>query len=265
MTQEALKLALDWFKCYADKSMSRNNADALADEVVDAIEEALAQPEQEPQVCCGEYDTCLRACTPRGRHLAQPAERNFCSRCGKRTADLTTIHTCTPSQGEHMTKDAALKLALEALENISTALREDDVLGSDSELMLNAITAIEEALDECDEDELIIRYHEMTIKRLEKRIEELTAQPEQESTNWHVIDPTGNVVATEKDAIHGWARLGGFKPTLEVLLAHHESGWRVVPAPPLPVQERNFCPRCGKRTADLTTIHTCTPPVAADS
>ena len=35
------------------------------------IREALAQPEQEPQVCCGEYDTCLRACTPRGRHLAQ--------------------------------------------------------------------------------------------------------------------------------------------------------------------------------------------------
>ena len=30
--------------------------------------------------------------------------------------------------------------------------------------------------------------------------------------------------------------------------------------PPLPIQERNFCPRCGKRTVDLTTIHTCTPP-----
>lgn len=27
-----------------------------------------------------------------------------------------------------------------------------------------------------------------------------------------------------------------------------------------PAQERNFCPRCGKRTPDLTTIHTCTPP-----
>ena len=26
------------------------------------------------------------------------------------------------------------------------------------------------------------------------------------------------------------------------------------------MQERNFCSRCGKRTADLTTIHTCTPP-----
>ena len=33
--------------------------------------------------------------------LAQPAqERNFCSRCGKRTADLTVIHTCTPPQGD---------------------------------------------------------------------------------------------------------------------------------------------------------------------
>jgi len=30
--------------------------------------------------------------------------------------------------------------------------------------------------------------------------------------------------------------------------------------PPQPAQERNFCPRCGKRTADLTVIHTCTPP-----
>ena len=49
---EALKLALDWFKCYANKSMSRNNAEALADEVVDAITKALAKPsdsvEQEP-------------------------------------------------------------------------------------------------------------------------------------------------------------------------------------------------------------------------
>ena len=28
--------------------------------------------------------------------LAQPDERNFCPRCGKRTADMATIHTCTP-------------------------------------------------------------------------------------------------------------------------------------------------------------------------
>ena len=30
--------------------------------------------------------------------------------------------------------------------------------------------------------------------------------------------------------------------------------------PAQPEQERNFCPRCGKRTKDLTVIHTCTPP-----
>jgi hypothetical protein len=48
MKDEALKLALDWFKCYADKSMSRNNAENLADEIVDDIKAALAQPDQEP-------------------------------------------------------------------------------------------------------------------------------------------------------------------------------------------------------------------------
>ena len=31
--------------------------------------------------------------------------------------------------------------------------------------------------------------------------------------------------------------------------------------PPQRTEERNFCPRCGKRTADLTVIHTCTPPM----
>jgi hypothetical protein len=33
---------------------------------------------------------------------AQPPEpRNFCPRCGKRTADLTVVHTCTPPEGGH--------------------------------------------------------------------------------------------------------------------------------------------------------------------
>ena len=86
----------------------------------------------------------------------------------------------------------ALTLALEALEDISTALREDDVLGSDIEMLLNAAAAVRVAL----------------------------AQPEQEPVAWEQF---------------------------------HEH-----------LVERNFCPRCGKRTADLGTIHTCTPPIAAD-
>ncbi len=48
--KEALNEALIWFKCYQDGSMSRNNADALADEVVEGIKEALAQPPQRPWV-----------------------------------------------------------------------------------------------------------------------------------------------------------------------------------------------------------------------
>jgi hypothetical protein len=35
------------------------------------IGKLLAQPEQEPVVCCQQYDTCLQPCTPRGEHLAQ--------------------------------------------------------------------------------------------------------------------------------------------------------------------------------------------------
>jgi hypothetical protein len=31
-------------------------------------------------------------------HPPQRREQNFCSRCGKRTKDLTHIHTCTPPQ-----------------------------------------------------------------------------------------------------------------------------------------------------------------------
>jgi len=106
-----------------------------------------------------------------------------------------------------MTKDEALKQALEALENISTALREDDVLGSDTELMLNAITAINEALDECDEDELIIQYHEATIKRLENRIDELMAQPAQEHDPWRMAQPKEHhalQVAAGSQAFYGF-------------------------------------------------------------
>ena len=41
----------------------------------------------------GEYTTPLYTAPPK------PTAQNFCSRCGKRTPDLTTIHTCTPPRG----------------------------------------------------------------------------------------------------------------------------------------------------------------------
>jgi hypothetical protein len=90
---EALKLALDWFKCYADKSMSRNNAEALADEVVDAIEKALAQT-QEPDYWLG---FGLQA------HTEKPFE------------NATPLYT-TPPQRKPLTDDLYYKL-LFAVEN----------------------------------------------------------------------------------------------------------------------------------------------------
>ena len=83
--EEALKLALEALENaeYGDYDKKELN------EAITAIKEALAQPTS------GDYalgyaegfnDACKR----------QPDERNFCPRCGKRTADLTTIHTCTP-------------------------------------------------------------------------------------------------------------------------------------------------------------------------
>ena len=91
---EALNEALIWFKCYQNGSMSRNNAEALADEVIEAIHEALAQPKRDPwRAAAAQPEQRPVAWEQFHEHLV---ERNFCPRCGKRLADLGTIHTCTP-------------------------------------------------------------------------------------------------------------------------------------------------------------------------
>ncbi len=92
---EALKLALvalDIVKLHYTQNCHVNEAIA-------AIKEALAQPEQEPT--CPECKAavlyeCVACSSNNYPPAAQPEERNFCPRCGKRTADLTVIHTCTP-------------------------------------------------------------------------------------------------------------------------------------------------------------------------
>ena len=61
--KEAMKLALEALETLM---LERGS---IYEQAITALKEALAQPEQ---------------------------ERNFCSRCGKRTPDLITIHTCTP-------------------------------------------------------------------------------------------------------------------------------------------------------------------------
>jgi len=108
---EALKLALGYVE---------RNCPAL---VFGEIKEALAQPEQEPAcpectaavlyecVACSsnnyppkpEQEPDLTIVYQSGyydgkKDALAKREWNFCERCGKRTADLTTIHTCTPPQ-----------------------------------------------------------------------------------------------------------------------------------------------------------------------
>ena len=76
------------------ESWTTQEEDTIKAKVKTALKEALAQPTsgyaKKIEELIQERDA-LRA-------LAQPEERNFCPRCGKRTADLTTIHTCTPPQ-----------------------------------------------------------------------------------------------------------------------------------------------------------------------
>ena len=99
---EALKLALEAL----EDIFGKNKVDVGA---ITAIKEALAQPEQEPDYWLGyglqahtekPFDDATPLYTTPTPALAQPQERNFCPRCGKRTADLTTIHTCTPPPRE---------------------------------------------------------------------------------------------------------------------------------------------------------------------
>jgi len=104
MTKEALKLALEAIDVYCPDYMHG----LPKKHYIAAIKEALAQPVQPAEEWPGQsnIESPHNACQHRGyckQLKAQPAplpvqERNFCERCGKRTADLTTVHTCTPPQ-----------------------------------------------------------------------------------------------------------------------------------------------------------------------
>ena len=51
-----------------------------------------------------------------------------------------------------------------------------------------------------------------------------------------------------------------YKDDGNALLIAYQSGYYDGKKAALAGREQNFCERCGKRTADLTVIHTCTPP-----
>ena len=51
-----------------------------------------------------------------------------------------------------------------------------------------------------------------------------------------------------------------YKDHGDALTIAYQSGYHDGKKAALAGREWNFCERCGKRTRDLTTIHTCTPP-----
>ena len=51
-----------------------------------------------------------------------------------------------------------------------------------------------------------------------------------------------------------------YKDHGDALTSAYQSGYYDGKKAALAGREWNFCERCGKRTADLTVIHTCTPP-----
>jgi len=65
------------------------------------VMDVLSQPAPPPPECKTEAEQTAYAFGWWKALEAQP--RNFCPRCGKRTADLTVIHTCTPPRGLEMT------------------------------------------------------------------------------------------------------------------------------------------------------------------
>jgi hypothetical protein len=85
-------------------------------------------------------------------------------------------------------------------------------------------------------------------------IKEALAQPEQEAEIKRLTACLKLANAQAEEFERKWYLLGD---EIERLKAAQPA------QPPLPMQERYFCQRCGK-PVNLTTIHTCTPPIAAN-
>ena len=86
---------------------------------------------------------------------------------------------------------------------------------------------------------------QMAQDRLDDDDIQVYAQPAQEPVAW----------TTMPDAAD-WDFVSGSKDPNGKL----DGKWVPLYTTPQPTEPRNFCSRCGKRTADLTVIHTCTPP-----
>jgi hypothetical protein len=156
-----------------------------------------------------------------------------------------------------MTKDEALKLALETLENSRVFVMSREMIKQPegADWYDNRITAIKEALAPPTSG---------YAKKIEELIQERDALRAlvQDENAIRADEREACAKVCEQVAVDYYTRIGRehepyMRATAEDCARHIRARGQT--------EERNFCPRCGKRTADLTTIHTCTPPVAAGS
>ena len=123
MTKEALKLALEALTLtWANKEINGWRDDAYGYEPEDypeimsaitAVKEALAQPAPVP--CCGKYETCTQACTPRGKFLG--AREAAAQRKPLTDEQIRQIMKSLGWTGEHH-DDLAFARAIEAAHGI---------------------------------------------------------------------------------------------------------------------------------------------------
>jgi hypothetical protein len=151
-----------------------------------------------------------------------------------------------------MTKDEALKLALEALE---------ETCGNRCNSEYNpchartAITAIKEALAQDEQwkpDDMAYRPNGLAQPAQEPSQKDLILQ-------W-IIKTAGEAKEPCSDDPESLTAVRNAKVASIADAAAQALGLVRGPAYTTPPKAQNFCPRCGKRTPDLTTIHTCTPP-----
>ena len=157
-----------------------------------------------------------------------------------------------------MTKDEALKLALEALISCELSNYGRDwvwpVTAHEQAMkgVKEAITTIKEALAQPEQEPVdCYGYAARLATSIWKQHYQKTAP------QWQVLDDLIGVL-TQIDNMAA----GLISTPLPVQPEQEPVAWEQFHEH---LVERNFCPRCGKRTADPTMIHTCTPPVAAGS
>ncbi len=189
-----------------------------------------------------------------------------------------------------MTKDEALKLALEALEQLQGGCtdHDDGTVEAITVWCPEVIEAIEEALAQPEPDDLTIAYERGFVDGMSKQAQSSVDKavnamtpPEYEfvtygkawSTDGENVYVDG--VLYEPSMTPEQEQQSPKRPSPMPEFRHRNSSPEQEPvavlfgslpvydtAPPQP-EERNFCPRCGKRLHGVLgnlSIHTCTPP-----